>query len=82
MAINLNLPFNSANQVYEIDESWKHKKIINFSDLTTKNKSDSFPHASCILWVVENTQIVSDTSQSAQIISGLSKLQSCLDILK
>ena len=41
-----------------------------------KKKSDSFPHSSCILWVVGNYEIGCDTSRSAQIIRRLSELQS------
>ena len=46
-------------------------------EVAHKLKSDSIPQSSCILLVVENYQIGSDTSKCAWIISGMSELKSC-----
>ena len=56
---------------------FKTKLLIYPRVPANQKKSDSFPQSSGILYVVEKYQIGSDTSQSAQIFSGLSELQSC-----
>ena len=51
------------------------KLVTNLSNY--QKKSDSFLQSICMFWVVENYQIESDTSLSAQTNSRLSELQSC-----